>query len=48
VGELQTMIDRVQTRGVTEAAMAGGIARAALGESFAADRGRSRCSPWAF
>jgi hypothetical protein len=37
VGELQTMIDAFKRAGVTEAAMAGGIARARLGESFAPD-----------
>lgn len=37
VGELQTMIDAFKRAGVTEAAMAGGIARARLGESFASD-----------
>jgi DUF1009 family protein len=37
VGELQTMIDAFKHAGVTEAAMAGGIARARLGDSFAPD-----------
>jgi len=37
VGELQTMIDAFKRAGVTEAAMAGGIVRARLGESFAPD-----------
>ncbi len=37
VGELQTMIDAFKRAGVAEAAMAGGIARARLGESFAPD-----------
>jgi DUF1009 family protein len=37
VGELQTMIDALKRAGVAEAAMAGGIARARLGESFAPD-----------
>jgi UDP-2,3-diacylglucosamine hydrolase len=37
VGELQTMIDAFKRTGVTQAAMAGGIARARLGESFAPD-----------
>jgi DUF1009 family protein len=37
VGELQTMIDAFKRAGVIEAAMAGGIARARLGESFAPD-----------
>jgi UDP-2,3-diacylglucosamine hydrolase len=37
VGELQTMIDAFKGAGITEAAMAGGIARARLGESFAPD-----------
>jgi UDP-2,3-diacylglucosamine hydrolase len=37
VGELQTMIDAFKRAGVVEAAMAGGIARARLGESFAPD-----------
>ena len=37
VGELQTMIDAFKRAGVIQAAMAGGIARARLGESFAPD-----------
>jgi hypothetical protein len=37
VGELQAMIDAFKRAGVAEAAMAGGIARARLGESFAPD-----------
>jgi len=37
VGELQRMIDVLKTAGVTEAAMAGGISRARLGETFAPD-----------
>jgi len=37
VGELQTLIDALKRAGVTQAAMAGGIARARLGESFAPD-----------
>lgn len=37
VGELQTMIDAFKRAGVTEAAMAGGIARARLADSFAPD-----------
>ena len=37
VGELQTMIDTFKRAGVTEAAMAGGISRARLVESFAPD-----------
>ena len=37
VGELQTIIDAFKNAGVAEAAMAGGIARARLGESFAPD-----------
>jgi len=37
VGELQAMIDAFKRAGVEEAAMAGGIARARLGESFAPD-----------
>jgi UDP-2,3-diacylglucosamine hydrolase len=37
VGELQTMIDTFKRAGVIEAAMAGGIARARLSESFAPD-----------
>jgi UDP-2,3-diacylglucosamine hydrolase len=38
VGELQKMIDAFKRAGVVEAAMAGGIARARLGESFAPDQ----------
>jgi DUF1009 family protein len=37
VGELQAMIDAFKRAGVSEAAMAGGIARARLGETFAPD-----------
>lgn len=37
VGELQAMIDAFKRAGVTEAAMAGGVARARLGETFAPD-----------
>jgi DUF1009 family protein len=37
VGELQAMIDAFKRAGVAQAAMAGGIARARLGESFAPD-----------
>ncbi|HTQ25105.1 MAG TPA: UDP-2,3-diacylglucosamine diphosphatase LpxI [Candidatus Binataceae bacterium] len=37
VGELQAIIDAFKRAGVGEAAMAGGIARARLGESFAPD-----------
>lgn len=37
VGELQKMIDAFKDAGVVEAAMAGGIARARLAESFAPD-----------
>jgi hypothetical protein len=37
VGELQRMIDVLKTAGVSEAAMAGGISRARLAETFAPD-----------
>ena len=37
VGELQAMIDAFKRAGVTRAAMAGGISRARLGDSFAPD-----------
>jgi len=37
VGELQAMIDAFKRAGITQAAMAGGIGRARLGESFAPD-----------
>ena len=37
VGELQSMIDAFKRAGVIEAAMAGGISRARLGDSFAPD-----------
>ncbi len=37
VGELQTMIDAFKRAGAAQAAMAGGISRARLGESFAPD-----------
>ena len=37
VGELQTMIDAFKRAGITEAAMAGGITRTQLGETFAPD-----------
>ena len=37
VGELQRMVDTLRAAGVTQAAMAGGIARSRLGTSFAPD-----------